>query len=78
VLVGPQLGRAGVWTRHRIPLGSSSFEGDMELYMAVLNRAHDAAGGARTSVIVDEVSLEICHQSRPAASHLPWTTGTRH
>jgi hypothetical protein len=78
LLLGPAVGEVGIWSRHVISIDPAAVGDVAELYMAVLNRAHEAAGGGRTALLVDDVELVICSVPKLRTRHLPWATGSRY
>lgn len=78
ILLGPNLGPgssaesgAAAWTGYRLSLDRRWLSGQVQVYLAVLNRGQDLAPGDQTRAIFDELKLEACRL--PGRAWLPFS-----
>jgi hypothetical protein len=79
ILLGPSLGPGSAaesgtaaWTGYRLSLDPRWLSGQIQIYLAVLNRGQDLAPGDMTRAIIDELKLEVCRL--PGRAWLPFAS----
>ncbi len=63
-------GEGPAWTRFRLPLPTSWLQGDFELMLALLDRGQAERPGSISSLMVDELAVEVCRL--PGQAWLPF------